>query len=78
MDNLGNLRPADLVPARLVQVKSPTGCSWFFSDGEVLAAAQPLSFLVGWQDARVRAYIAANGWQARVVPPRVSANAQTR
>lgn len=59
-----------LKPARLVQVKTPTGCSWFFSNGEVLAAAQPLRHFVGWPDAKVRKYITENGWQARVVPPR--------
>jgi len=64
-DSAGTLKPA-----RLVQVKTPTGCSWFFSNGEVLAAAEPLRHFVGWQDDRVRAYIVENGWQARVVPPR--------
>jgi len=59
-----------LKPARLVQVKTPQCCTWFFSNGEVLAAAEPLRHFVGWQDARVRAYIADKSWQARVVPPR--------
>jgi hypothetical protein len=36
--------------------------------GTVRRAAPIIGYMVGWSDARARAYIARRGWRAAVVP----------
>ncbi|MCK1670375.1 hypothetical protein [Bradyrhizobium sp. 150] len=40
----------------------------FETGGTVRRAAPIIGYMVGWSDARARAYIAKRGWRAAVVP----------
>lgn len=61
-------------PLRLVRVVAMTKVgklhfvAGFETDGIVRRAAPIIGYMVGWSDARARAYIAKRGWRAMVVP----------
>lgn len=48
----------------LVRVVAPHFVAGFLTDGVVRRAAPILKYMVGWDDAKVRAYIARKGWKA--------------
>jgi len=51
----------------LVRVVAPHFVAGFETDGTVRRAAPILRYMVGWSDARVRAYVAENGWKASII-----------
>ena len=52
---------------RLVRVGAPHFVAGFLSDGRVKIAAPILQYLLGQDDAAVRAYCLKKGWRASVV-----------
>lgn len=52
---------------RLVRVVAPHFVAGFETDGSVRRAAPILAYMVGWDDSRVRGYVARKRWKATVV-----------
>ena len=56
---------------RVVSSRAPRFVAGFETDGTVRRAAPIIGYMVGWSDAKARAYIARKGWSASVIsgPP---------
>jgi len=52
---------------RTVRVESRHFTAMFQTDGAVCSAEAPLSFMLGWSDAKVRGVVKKNRWRATIV-----------